>query len=115
MSQSSEVFCCLSIGYLLKASYKIDYVTPGVASGKAMPEIFGKADNKGIGVVATVHGARAKESVSAFFKLRHHAFSLKYCQDRDAALEMSKIEMVRDHLDISAFVELIGCQGDPTL
>ena len=66
MSQSGEVFCCLEIGYLLKASYKIDNVTPGVASGKAMPDIFGKADYKGMGIIAMMDGTGADEPIALF-------------------------------------------------
>jgi hypothetical protein len=51
---------------LLKASYKIDYVTTGVASGKAMPEIFGKVDHKGMGIIAVMDGTGADEPIALF-------------------------------------------------
>ena len=58
----------MAIGYLLKASYKIDYIATGVASGKAMPEIFGKVDHKGMGIVAVMDGTGAEEPIALFFE-----------------------------------------------
>jgi hypothetical protein len=79
-----------------------------------VPNIFRKADNKGVGVVATMNGTRAEELITSFFKLCHPPLSVKYRHDGDAALEICKIEMVRDHLDISGFVERSVAKREPT-
>jgi hypothetical protein len=49
--------------------HEFDDITSGIASGKAVPNIFRKADNKGVGVVATMNGTRAAELITSFFKL----------------------------------------------
>ena len=95
----------MPVVFTIKASDEFDDITSGIASGKAMPNIFGKADNKGVGVVATMNGTRAEELIPSFFKLCHPRLRVKYRHDRDAALEICKIKMVGDHLDISGFVK----------
>ena len=90
----------MSIVFTIKAADEFDDITAGIASGKAVPSIFGKVDNKGVGVVTTVYGARAKKLIPSLFKRYHHPLGVKYRHDGDAALEMCKIEMVRDHLAI---------------
>ena len=104
----------MSVVFTIEASDEFDDIAAGIASGKAMPNIFGKADNKGVGVVATMNGTRAEELIPSFFKRCHPPLSVKYRHDRDAAFEICKIEMVRDHLDISGFVERSVAKGDPT-
>ena len=90
----------MSVVFTIKAADELDDITAGIASGKAVPNIFGKADNKGVGVVATMNGTRAAELITSFFKLCHHPLSVKYRHNGDAALEICKIEMLRDHLAI---------------
>ena len=100
--------------FTIKASDEFDDITAGIASGKAVPNILGKADNKGAGVVAPMNGTRAEELIASFFKLCHHPLSTKYRHNGDAALEICKIEMFRDHLDNSGFVERSVAKGEPT-
>ena len=88
----------MSVVFPIKASDEFDDIAAGIASGKAVPNIFGKADNKGVGVVAAMNGTGAAELITAFFKRCHRFLSVKYRHDGDAALEIGKIEMVRDHL-----------------
>ena len=104
----------MSVVFTIKVSDEFDDITSGIASGKAVPNIFRKADNKGVGVVATMNGTRAEELITSFFKLCHHPLSVKYRHDGDAALEICKIEMFRDHLDNSGFVERSVAKGEPT-
>ena len=104
----------MSVVFTIKVSDEFDDITSGIASGKAVPNIFRKADNKGVGVVATMNGTRAEELIASFFKLCHARLRVKYRHDGDAALEMGKIEVDRDHLDISGFVERSVAKGDPT-
>ena len=104
----------MSVVFAIKASDEFDDIASGIASGKAVPNIFGKADNKGVGVVAPMNGTRAEELIASFFKLCHFPLGVKYRHDGDAALKISKIEMVRDHLAISGFVQRCVVNGDPT-
>ena len=104
----------MSVVFPIKASDEFDDIAAGIASGKAMPNVFGKADNKGVGVVATMNGTRAEELIPSFFKLCHRRLRVKYRHDGDAALEIGKIEVVRDHLDISGFVKRCVAKGEPT-
>ncbi len=104
----------MSVVFTVEASDEFDDIAAGIASGKAVPNIFGKADHKGVGVVAPMNGTRAEELIPSFFKLSHDPFSVKNHQDGDAALEIGKIEMVRDHLDISGFAERCVAKGEPT-
>ena len=90
----------MTVVFTIKASDEFDDIAAGIASGKAVPNIFGKADHKGIGVVAPMDGTRAEELIGSFFKRCHPPLVVKYRHDGDAALEIGKIEMVRDHLDI---------------
>ncbi len=104
----------MSVVFAIKVLHQFDDIASGIASGKAVPNIFRKVDNKGVGVVATMNGTRAEELIPSFFKRCHPPLSVKYRHDRNAAFEIGKIEMVRDHLDISGFVERSVAKGDPT-
>ena len=104
----------MSVVFTVEASDEFDDIAAGIASGKAVPNIFGKADNKGVGVVAAMNGTRAEEMIASFFKLCHPRLRVKYRHDGDAALEIGKIEMVRDHLDICRVCRAMRCQGGPT-
>ena len=95
----------MSVIFTIKASDEFDDIAAGIASGKAVPNILGKADHKGVGVVAPMNGTRAEELIPSFFKRCHPRLGVKYRHDGDAAFEIGKIEMVRDHLGISGFVE----------
>ena len=90
----------MSVVFPIKASDEFDDIAAGIASGKAVPNVFGKADHKGVGVVAAMNRTRAEELIGSFFKLCQFPLGVKYRYDGDAALEISKIEMVSDHLAI---------------
>ena len=105
----------MSVVFTIKVLHEFDDITSGIASGKAVPNIFRKADNKGVGVIATMNGTRAEELIASFFKLCHHPLSVKYRHNGDAAFEICKIEMVRDHLDICCVCRAIRCQGGANL
>ena len=57
----------MSVVYTIKASDEFDDIAAGIASGEAVPDIFGKADHKGVGVVAPMNGTRAEELIASFF------------------------------------------------
>ena len=101
--------------FTIKASDEFDDITAGIASGKAVPNIFGKADNKSVGVVAPMNGTRAEELIASFFKRCHRPLRVKYRHDGDAAFEICKIEMVRDHLDICSVCRAKRCQRGSNL
>ena len=105
----------MSVVFTVEASDEFDDIAAGIASGKAVPEIFGKADNKGVWVVAPVNGTRAEELIGPFFKRCHDPFSVKYRYDGDVALEIGKIEVVRDHLDIFRVCQAMRCQVGASL
>ena len=86
--------------FTIKATDEFDDITAGIASGKAVPDIFGKTDNKGVGIVAAMNWTGAEESIASCFKLCHRAIGFKYLRDGDAALEEYKVKMLRDHLAI---------------
>jgi hypothetical protein len=88
----------LSVVFAIKALDEFDDIATGIASGKTVPDIFGGADNKSVWVVAPMNGTRAEELITALFKRCHLPLSVKYRHDGDAALEIGKIEMFRDHL-----------------
>ena len=90
----------MSVVFTIKAADEFDDITAGIASGKAVPDIFGKVDNKGVWVVTTMDGARAKKLTPSLFKRYRYPLGIKYRHDGDAALEICKIAMVRDHLAI---------------
>ena len=105
----------MSVVFTIEASDEVDDIAAGIASGKAVPDIFGKADHKGVGVVAAMNRTRAEELISSLFKRRHDPFSVKYRYDGDVALEIGKIEMVRDHLDIFRVCQAMRCQVGASL
>ena len=76
----------MSVVFTIKVLHEFDDITSGIASGKAVPNIFRKADNKGVGVIATMNGTRAEELIASFFKLCHPRLGVKYRHDGDAAL-----------------------------
>lgn len=105
----------MSVVFTVEASDEFDDIAAGIASGKAVPNIFGKADHKGVGVVAAMNRTRAEELIGSFFKRCHPRLRVKYRHDGDAALEIGKIEVVRDHLDICRVCRAMRCQGGATL
>ena len=105
----------MSVVFAIKVTDEVDDIAAGIASGKAVPNIFGKADNKGVGVVAAMNGTRAEELIASFFKRCHPRLRVKYRHDGDAALEIGKIEVVRDHLDICRVCRAMRCQGGANL
>jgi hypothetical protein len=78
-------------------------ITAGIALGKAMPDIFRKANDKGVGVIAAMHRARAKELVSAFSKGRLEPLIVQDSCNRYSGFEIFKSKVLRDHESVSGF------------
>jgi hypothetical protein len=87
----------------VKASHQLDDITAGIALSKAAPDIFRKADDKGVGVIAAMHGARAKELVTAFSKGHFAPFILQDSCNRYPGFEIFKGKLLRDHESASGF------------
>ncbi len=63
--EGGEVGGGLGKGGAIETLDKGDDVAAGVATGETMPEILGKGDDKGGGVVATMKRTGSNETVSA--------------------------------------------------
>jgi len=70
IGQRCEVCSDLRVCFAVKSSHQIDEITAGIALGKAVPDIFRQTDDKGVGVISAMQGARAEELIAAFFKGR---------------------------------------------
>jgi hypothetical protein len=81
----------LPVVFTIKASDEFDDIAAGIASGKAVPNIFGKADNKGVGVVAAMNGTRAEELIASFFKRAIPAFVLSTVTMETRRLRSAKL------------------------
>ena len=87
----------LSVAQVVEATDKIDDIAAGLTSREAVPEVFRDGDHKGRGIVATVDGAWADESIAAFFEVVGQTLGSEDLRDRDGLLEELEIEMGCDH------------------
>jgi hypothetical protein len=91
MGQSGEIVCCLVVGYFLQASHQIDDITAGIASGKAVPEVFRQADHKGVRVVAAMDGTGANEPIALFSEFFGKASVGQHGGDGDSVFQVLKL------------------------
>ena len=97
MGQGVELLGSVSIGFAVQSQHKVDDIASGIAFGKAIPEVFGKADHKGSWVVAAMHGAGAKKLIPSFFEVRAQALGVQYRLNGNDAFEICKTQKVREH------------------